>query len=386
MSSKDTQPTVPLTAVLFAYNQGAVVEAAVQSIFSQTLAPAEIILSDDGSRDETHAVLERLAAGYAGPSRVVVRRSTANAGWFAHVNRCMAEATYDQVMVFAGDDVSKPHRIESFWRKLQAAPGARLIWSAMERMHPDGSLSGQTMGIDHYGLKRLRGVGASQCWHKDLFRVFGDLPEVQAAEDIVLPFRALLLDGLHYLPESLVNWRDRDFREMSRAQLDHYYSLRASDFRKNAAAVMLADLETYAKLPGADASRVPALRSQLQRLHTSALAEYRLIREEGLLKRLALFGRLLPSLGWKAGRRMFHNQILGLPSFLESAYPRALVKIVPPLVGAFVFAAVSVFVGSVASLLWVLPVALCAGLFAIEGTRLVLRWRVRLGWRSAADE
>lgn len=382
---KDAQ-TVPLTAVLFAYNQAAVVEAAVQSIFCQTVAPAEIILSDDGSIDETYAVLERMAAAYRGPSHLIVRRSTSNAGWFAHVNCCMAEATHDYVIVFAGDDVSKPHRIESFWRKIQSEPGVRLIWSAMERMHPDGSLSGQVMGIDKYGLKRLRGVGASQCWHKDLFRMFGDLPPVQAAEDIVLPFRALLLNGLHYIPEPLVNWRDRDFREMDRAQLDHYYSLRASDFRKNAAAVMLTDLETRAKAGGLDAARVERLRGQLLRLQCSALAEYQLIREESSLKRLALFCQLLPSLGWKAGRRMFHNQILGLPSFLESAYPRALVKIGPPLFGVLVFAAIFVLAEGVDSLMWALPVAMCVGLLAVEVTRLVLRWLVRIRWRSAADE
>ena len=65
-------------------------------------------------------------------------------------------------------------------------------------------------------MGRLRGVGASQCWHRELFSVFGDLPPVPAAEDIVLPFRAWLLDGLRYLPDPLVRWRDRDYRQLNR--------------------------------------------------------------------------------------------------------------------------------------------------------------------------
>ncbi len=70
------------------------------------------------------------------------------------------------------------------------------------------------MGTSTFTPGRLRGgVGASQCWHKELITAFGELPPVQAAEDIILPFRASLLGGLRHIPEPLVLWRDRDYRE-----------------------------------------------------------------------------------------------------------------------------------------------------------------------------
>lgn len=371
-------PTVPITAVLFTYNQEAVVEEAVRSIFEQSLAPDEIILSDDGSSDRTFAVLERLAGSYDGPGEVRVRRSESNKGWFAHMNACMAEAGHLHVLVFAGDDVSKSNRVEAFWQVIQANPGAKLIWSAMERMSPTGELSGKSMGITAYNLKRLRGVGASQSWHRDLFTHFGDLPQVEAAEDVVLPFRATLLEGLHYIPQPLVNWRDRDYRELCDEQLTHYYTLRASKFRKNAAAIMLADLKKHQSKVAMPEVTFSKLKKRLKRLKQSADAEYRVISEKQRLGRFAVFLGHLPALGWKAGRRIFHNEVLRLPSYLESSYPRTLIKLLPPAVG--IAAAMMVLL----TLPFGIPVGALSALLtlflAMEFTRLGLRYFAKLRW------
>lgn len=383
MDAPDIPVTVPVTAVLFTFKQEAVVGAAIRSIFDQSVAPAEIILSDDGSSDGTYQVLERMAAEYQGPSELRIRRSESNNGWFAHVNACMREAKYPHVLVFAGDDISKVDRLAAFWKVIEANPGAKLIWSAMERMHPSGELSGKSMGIDRYNLKRLRGVGASQSWHRDLFTHFGDLPHVEAAEDIVLPFRASLLNGLHYIPEPLVNWRDRDYRDLNREQLDTYYAVRASIFRKNAAAVMLDDVATHEKQSGGASETTRAARERLEGLKRSAEAEFRVISEKKAWKRLALFLTELPSLGRKAGRRIFHNQILRLPSYLDSAFPRRLVKILPPTVGALT-AISTLLCGGVA--FWVqLPLALLCGFLMVEVARLALRFVAKFLWKPSED-
>lgn len=381
MESSSNITTVPVTAVLFTFKQEGVVEAAIRSIFEQTVVPAEIILSDDGSSDGTYAVLERMAAEYKGSSEVRLRRSESNQGWFAHVNACMQMAKYPHVLVFAGDDVSKHNRLAVFWDVIQANPGAKLVWSAMERMHPSGELSGKSMGIDRYDLNRLRGVGASQSWHRDLFTYFGDLPHQEAAEDIVLPFRAKLLNGLHYIPEPLVNWRDRDYRDLNREQLDTYYAVRASIFRKNAATIMLDDLATHEQKSGRATSDTRFARERLKILKRSAEAEYGVISEKNGLKRVGVFLCELPSLGRKAGRRIFHNQILRLPSYLDSAFPRTLVKLLPPMVGVFMAIGTLCF-GDAA--LWLrIPVALVFGLLMVEVTRLLLRFIAKFIWKPS---
>lgn len=55
--------TMPKTAVIMpAYNSGATIEASVRSILNQTVSNLVLIVVNDGSTDDTAAVLERLRA------------------------------------------------------------------------------------------------------------------------------------------------------------------------------------------------------------------------------------------------------------------------------------------------------------------------------------
>ncbi len=107
-----TAATAPVTAVLFCFRQEDVVEAAVRSIFEQTVQPAEIILSDDASPDGSYDVLCRMAELYEGPAKLIVRKTEGSSGWFAHINSCMALASHEQIIVFARG-MMFPIRLES---------------------------------------------------------------------------------------------------------------------------------------------------------------------------------------------------------------------------------------------------------------------------------
>ena len=82
----------PVTLFVLAYNQEALVRAAIEGAFAQTYQPLEIILSDDASPDGTFAVMQAMAAAYSGPHRVILNRNPANLGLTAHVSRVMAAA------------------------------------------------------------------------------------------------------------------------------------------------------------------------------------------------------------------------------------------------------------------------------------------------------
>jgi glycosyltransferase involved in cell wall biosynthesis len=369
----------PLSAVLVAHQQEAVVEAAVRSIFSQTVQPAEIILSDDGSADRTHEILQRLAGEYHGPAVIRVRRTEGGGGLLPHLNACVALATQPWVLIFAGDDVSKPDRIARFAEEIERHPEARLVWSAMERMRADGTLTGRTMGITRYRAGELRGVGASQCWHRDLFTLFGDLPAVQAAEDIILPFRAWLLGGLHYIPEPLVEWRDRDYRQLNREKLNETYEIRATVYRVNAARVLAADLATCeARHPERRAELAP-LHGRLARTLDAATAEHEVVCARGRLGRAAAIAARLRRLGLKRARRLWQDQVLRLPAYLDSAWPRPLRRWLPRLAG--LVAGVACIAGF-PTVVAVLP-ALVVAVLAMELCRMVMRLAVAVLWPPA---
>ena len=66
----------PLVSVVMpAYNAAAFLEDAVRSVMRQTVSDWELLVIDDGSRDETCAVVERLAAEGFGRQPPVVYRA-----------------------------------------------------------------------------------------------------------------------------------------------------------------------------------------------------------------------------------------------------------------------------------------------------------------------
>jgi glycosyltransferase involved in cell wall biosynthesis len=377
-----TSPTAPVTAVLFCYRQQDVVEAAVRSIFEQTVQPVEIILSDDASPDGSYEVLCRLADQYTGPAKLIVRKTEGSSGWFAHINTCMALASHDQVIIFAGDDISLPNRVERFAEEISKHPESRLIWSMMERMTPDGKATGKVMGTSSFTPGRLRGgVGASQCWHKELITAFGELPPVQAAEDIVLPFRASLLGGLRHIPEPLVLWRDRDYRELTREQLERTYEVRATQFRINASKVVEADLVSYLEKHPEQATELEGVKNRLAREIVSVTAEHDVISAPSRAGRFAALLPRLNALGFKRSRRLWQDQILGLPAYLDSAYPRAVRRWLPRLSGL----TVGVLFYLLADLVFLsrITIAFLLVLVGMETTRMLLRWVAKFRWSPA---
>lgn len=374
--------TAPVTAVLFCFRQEDVVEAGVRSIFAQTIQPDEIILSDDASPDSSYQVLLRLAEEYDGPAKIIVRKTEGESGWFAHINACMALAKHEHVIVFAGDDISHPERIESFAREIAAHPESRLLWSMMERMTPDGKTTGQTMGARSYTPGRLRGgVGASQSWHKQLLTEFGELPPVQAAEDIILPFRAWLLGGLRHISAPLVLWRDRDYRQLSREQLDWTYEVRATRFRINASKVIAADLAGFLEKHPERAGELESVGRKLSREIVSVTAEYEVISAPTRISRFMALLPRLKAIGFKRSRRLWQDQILNLPAYLDSAYPRIIRRWLPRVIGvaaggAFVFLADIQTVPRVAVAVILIPVAM-------EMTRMLMRGIAKACWKPA---
>ena len=91
----------PVSIVVPAYNEAAGIEAAVRSLVASDLR-AEVIVVDDGSTDDTAAIVERLDL----PGVRLIRQ--ANAGKPAALNAGIAAATYDLVVMVDGDTVFEP--------------------------------------------------------------------------------------------------------------------------------------------------------------------------------------------------------------------------------------------------------------------------------------
>ncbi len=94
-----------VSALIAAYNAESYIAEAVDSVLSQSHAPDEVIVVDDGSTDRTRAVLE-------GFGERVVFLSQRNRGQAAALNGALAIATGDFLSFCDADDLWTPRKLE----------------------------------------------------------------------------------------------------------------------------------------------------------------------------------------------------------------------------------------------------------------------------------
>ena len=139
----DAPPDRPLVSVIVpTFNRAALVGEALDSVFAQTYRPVELLVIDDGSADETPAVVRRwLAAhpddGAAGWAGTLIEQP--NAGACAARNRGLAESRGELVQFFDSDDLMHPGKLAAQVAAFASTPGAGYVWSdlAFFRGTPD---------------------------------------------------------------------------------------------------------------------------------------------------------------------------------------------------------------------------------------------------------
>lgn len=117
-----------VSVIMAAWNVGRYVDAAIQSVLTQTYPVLEVIVVDDGSTDETLQQLRCLAAS---DHRMRVLTQP-NQGFAAARNRAVREARGEWIAVADADDVQLPDRIESQFRAIEAAPETSVCGGGVE--------------------------------------------------------------------------------------------------------------------------------------------------------------------------------------------------------------------------------------------------------------
>jgi glycosyltransferase involved in cell wall biosynthesis len=100
---------LPVSVVIPALNRAALLPRALASVTAQTMPPAEILVIDDGSTDDTPAVAEQLGAH--------VIRHEHNRGVSAARNTALEAATGEWVAFLDTDDEWLPSHLEELWER-----------------------------------------------------------------------------------------------------------------------------------------------------------------------------------------------------------------------------------------------------------------------------
>lgn len=126
-SSSNRLPLVaPVSVIIPCFRCADTVERALLSVLEQTLPPAEILLIDDCSQDETLSKLRRLSAEH-GAERIKVIALAANAGAGSARNAGWDAASQAYLALLDADDAWHPRKLEMQYQCLLRHPDAALV-------------------------------------------------------------------------------------------------------------------------------------------------------------------------------------------------------------------------------------------------------------------
>lgn len=135
-SEMEQRELPPLVSVLLAsYNHENFVEAAVRSVMSQKGVPFELIVLDDGSKDSSPEILERLSEELK--FRYIHRE---NKGVIATLNEMLELARGKYFCTFSSDDVMPPDRLARQVQYMESHPDAVSCFGQVVAMRENGTL------------------------------------------------------------------------------------------------------------------------------------------------------------------------------------------------------------------------------------------------------
>ncbi|MEB6591994.1 glycosyltransferase [Pseudomonas asiatica] len=126
-----------VTVIIASYNHARYIEASIDSVINQTYKNIELLVVDDGSRDDSPAVLKRLQEQHGFDLRF-----QANQGLARTLNDAIARAKGDLIVPFGSDDIMLPHRIATQVEYMNGKPEVGICSANIETIDQDGNVMG----------------------------------------------------------------------------------------------------------------------------------------------------------------------------------------------------------------------------------------------------
>ena len=128
-------PARPLVSVLLPnHNYARFLPEAIESVLAQSYSNWEVLVCDDGSTDNSCAIVEQ----YCSQDRRIRLVRQVNGGQAAALNAAYALSTGQVICILDADDAFLPHKLESVVLHLASRTAAGLLVHAMTLVDPDG--------------------------------------------------------------------------------------------------------------------------------------------------------------------------------------------------------------------------------------------------------
>ena len=195
------------------YNKAPYVRKAVESVVRQTFGDWELVVVDDGSTDESSAIV----AGFTDSRIRLVRQE--NAGVAVARNQGVAESTAQNITFLDADDWWEPTFLEEMARVIERHPdagiygtGYYIVKNGKKRVAPIGVSESFTEGVINYCQVYAKTLcmpltSITVCIPRKVFAEAGGFPSgITLGEDFLLWLRIALTNKVVLLNQPLANY------------------------------------------------------------------------------------------------------------------------------------------------------------------------------------
>lgn len=185
-----------VSIIIPSYNHSLYIEETIRSIYSQSYLDKEVIVIDDGSKDNSPEIIEKLALHYG--FKYVLKK---NEGLCKTLNLGLEMAIGDYIVFIASDDTLEGNRLQEQVEILDSRPdvdvvagGINLIDNKSEFLFTKRPLKKGLITFDDIARKNI--INAPTCMiRKSVYQRFGKYREDYLYEDYYLWLKVLKNGG-----------------------------------------------------------------------------------------------------------------------------------------------------------------------------------------------
>ena len=186
------------------------------SVLEQTY-PCHVVLSDQGSTDNTFEIMRAIVANYSGPHRVSLLRCPITEprgmrGMNAHLDWIMSQTDEDVIVITSADDLAMPERTSRCAKAFEEHK-PDMVLTAMHNYEPDGTYFGSTVApreddglvTPEKCINMLVGGSTAHAWTREFYEAVGGFCGAGAicGFDAFWPFLATVRNGAWYIRDHL---------------------------------------------------------------------------------------------------------------------------------------------------------------------------------------